>query len=197
MCLITYSCHVVDRLRSSQDGNSAVTFVYCDYASKAQQSANNLLRALLSQLITHLGPESEVIKELQFQYTHGYFLTHELTMELFTKIATSGQFKVIWLCADALDELEQKEKDAFLHSLSMICKHCIFHVFLTGRPVVEASVKDIIGTDVQFFPITTISNLVDIHSFLEHELRKDSTPRAMKNDLQNTIFQCLAGETST
>ena len=184
-------------MRSAQDGNSAVTFVYCDYASKAQQSANNLLRALLSQLITHLSPESKVVKELQYQYTHGHPLTHKLTMELFTKIATSSQLKVIWLCADALDELEWKEQDAFLHALSMMCKHHIFHVFLTGRFVVEASVKHRIGTDVQFFPITTISNLDDIDSFLKHELSKDLTPCAMKTDLWDTIFKYLAGETST
>ena len=194
--LITYSGHVIAHLRSARDGNSAVTFVYCDYSSKAQQSANNLLRALLSQLITHLDPESTVIKELQYQYTHGYSLTHDLTMELFTKVATSDQFKVIWLCADALDELEWKEQDAFLHSLSMICKHHIFRVFLTGRSVVEASVKHI-GTDIQFFPITTRSNLDDIHSFLVHELSKDHTPGAMKTDLLDTIFDDLAGETST
>ena len=92
MQLILYSGHVIAHLRPAQDGNSAVTFVDCDYASKAQQSANSLLRALLSQLITHLGPESKVIKELQYQYTHGYSLTHELTMEFFTKVATFFQF---------------------------------------------------------------------------------------------------------
>ena len=198
MCLITYSCHVVAHLCcSARDDNSAVAFVYCDYASKAQQSANNLLRALLSQLITHLSPESKVIKELQYQYTHGYTLTHKLTMELLTEVATSSQLKAIWLCADALDELGGEEQDAFLHALSMLCKHHIFHVFLTGRFVVEARVKHRIGTDIQFFAITTTSNLDDIDSFLKHELSKDLTPGAMKTDLWDTIFEYLAGKTST
>ena len=195
MHLITYSCHVVGRLRrSAQDGNSAVTFVYCDYASKAQQSANDLLKALLSQLITHLDPESEVIENLQYYHKHGYSLTHELTMEFFTKVATSFQFKMIWLCADALDELAREEQDTFLHSLSVICQHSVFHVFLTGRFVVEETVRHHMGTDVQFFSITTKSNLDDIHSFLEHELKKD---RTIKTDLKNIIVEHLTGDTST
>ena len=53
------------------------------------------------------------------------------------------------------------------------------------------------GTNVQFFAITTKSILDDTHSFLEHELSKDLTPAAMKTDLKKIIVEHLAGDTST
>ncbi|KAI0254446.1 hypothetical protein BJV78DRAFT_918834 [Lactifluus subvellereus] len=182
-------CRVIDHLRRSTNPLAVVLYIYCDYTLKPPQTANDLVGAMLSQLVSHLGPDHEIIKELQ---KHREESTPYSQEDMFSKIAGSKLFQRIWLCVDGLDELGAPEQVHLLDSLRKICQTATFRVFVTGRSSVqvkhrlEGSLPSLPRpVPVAYFNIP--ANERDLELYINEQLKKDPYPQYMNDGLEGQI----------
>ena len=121
----------LQRTFSSKD--DAVTFLYCNYKEREQQTVNNLVSSLIRQLIDQIDFVPEDLSSLyKSRAKHGTrpsrFQLHELL------ISTASHFSTLFLVIDALDECSESDGTrSFLASdLRKMLPHARF--LFTSRP---------------------------------------------------------------
>ena len=160
--------------------------MYCDYKDQAIQTVLNILGSILQQLL-HALPFVPTVIQDKLKMKH-YVISD--TVQIF-KLALP-QFHSIFVCIDALDELETKTCIELLRLFRDELGAA--KLFLTGRPTVR-------GTIIRTLRISTeATNEViieahpdDIKVFLLKELldSMDENPSAMDNRLQEDIISKL------
>ena len=167
--------------------NIAVAAFYCDYLSQQEQTTNNIVGAILKQLVGR-GVIAEDIREA-FQKAkkevggRGPRLADLMGM-LRTTIASLPR---VFICIDALDECLPKCLPELLKSLRDIVRESpSMRIFLTGRPYVREDIQRYL-TGVVVIPISP--NTDDIRNYLEMRLEGDAEPEAMSDDLRADIVR--------
>ena len=169
--------------------NIAVVGLYCDFLSQQEQTATNIMGAVLKQLVRREGiPEylREAFQKGQKEYGGRGLRLAELMGML--KIAI-GSIPQVFICLDALDECLPKHLPELLESLRNILRESPrARIFLTGRPHVAEDVKRDFPKAV-VIPISP--NPDDIRNYVEMRLDRDTEPEAMNKDLRADIVRVI------
>ena len=176
-----------DQVRSR---DIAVAGLYCDYLAQEQQSATNMLGAILKQLLERDGiPESlrEVYRSGKRGFGGRAVQLPDLLKILKTTIASLSE---VFICIDGLDECLQKNRRELLESLQEIVRASPdTRVFLSGRPHIRDEVKKYFAGAIMVAVIPTIG---DIEKYLEMRLDRDPTPSAMDHNLRAEIMRVIS-----
>jgi len=186
---------VIDSLcQQAKEENISVAAFYLDFLSQREQTINNILGAILKQLVGRGG----VTKGLQeaFQKAkrevggRGPRLADLMGM-LRTAIASLPK---VFICIDALDECLPKCLPELLESLRDIIRESpSTRIFLTGRPHVREDIQRYFSKAV-VIPISP--NTDDVRNYLEMRLDRDPEPEAMDSDLRVEIVRVILDKIS-
>ena len=155
-----------------------LAYVYCDYRDQKEQSIENILGAILKQLIGLLPETPEtILKVYDERVKHQKPLSSADAMDLLR--AACAQFSKTYVCLDALDEvgdlrgLLTKLRDS---PSSM-------QIFLTGRQHIQGTVQEYFKED-NLISIEAHEN--DIRLICENEIggANDLEPDAMDEKLR-------------
>ena len=181
---------VIDSLcDQAGEENIAVAGLYCDFLAQQQQTVNNIMGAMLKQLVSR----GEVPEDLRnaFHKAKREFggrgpLLGDLMGMLRTAIASIPR---VFICVDALDECLPKYLPDLLRSLRNIAQESpTTKIFFTGRPHVRDEMQRFF-TKAVVMPIAPNTN--DILSYVEMRLARDSEPEAMSSDLRGDIVRVI------
>ncbi|KAI5816001.1 hypothetical protein BZA77DRAFT_264682, partial [Pyronema omphalodes] len=174
----------LSRILKYQSEKSCVIWVYCDYQDENQQTAENLLGALLKQVLHSIPDDLEdVIKELQTMKKENRFLDLKSVCRFLTDAL--GRFGNVYVCIDALDEC-QEYRILFLRSLNDLLQTRklsgrFTRVFLTGREHVDQYINNHL-TGPSMCTIKLEANKEDIAKYLEHQIELDDNGSGIKMD---------------
>jgi len=181
---------VIDSLcDQAEEENIAVAGLYCDFLAQQQQTVNNIIGAMLKQLISR----GEVTVDLRNAFHkakrefggRGPPLADLMGM-LRTAIASIPR---VFICVDALDECLPKLLPDLLGSLRDIARESpTTKIFFTGRPHVREDIQRFFTKAVV---MTITPNTNDIRSYVEMRLARDSEPEAMSSDLREDIMRVI------
>jgi len=163
--------------------------MYCDYLAQDEQSAMNMLGALLNQLLERDGIPGHLRQTFRKE-KRGFggraVQLVDLVKILKTIIAALSE---VFICIDALDECLPDHRSRLLESLRDIVRASpTTRVFLSGRPHISDEVRRYF-TEAITIPI--IPTIGDIESYLEMRLVRDTTPSAMDGNLRAEIMRVI------
>jgi hypothetical protein len=157
--------------------------VYCDYRDQEDQTTENILGAVLTQLIELL---PEVPKAVLEMYEKCVKQKRSLSAEDATDLlwVSCALFNKVYVCVDALDELRN------LRGLLKCLRDgpSSIQIFLTGRPHIQEIVQEYLNEKQS---ITIEAHECDIRQFIEHEIGgpNDIEPKAMDERLRMQILK--------
>ena len=181
---------VIDSLcdRAAEE-NIAVAAFYCDFLSQQDQTINNIMGAILKQLVDRGG----IAKDLRDAFRkakneiggRGPRLSDLMGMLR----AVISSLPRVFICIDALDECLPNRLAELFESLRDIVRESpTARIFLTGRPHVGDDVRRYFAKAV-VIPISP--NIDDIRNYVEKRLDRDGEPEAMSNDLRTDIVKSI------
>lgn len=139
-------------------------YMYWDYRDQKEQTIEDILGALLTQLLKSLREIPVTVMEIYEQRVgQNRSLGLEDSSELLRIACT--QFRRVYICLDALDELQPSYLEGLLRRLSNVPSAS--QIFLTGRPHVQKVVQKFVKTDTG---IIIEAHESDIRRFVEHEI---------------------------
>ena len=184
-----FSSLVVDRLCNQSEGkNTAVTCFYLDFAARKEQSVASILGSLLRQVVGGMEKVPEEItrafeKQKMAIGGRGPQLTDIVKM-LGTITSTLRTF----VCIDALDECDFKNRVDLLNSLQQILGTSLLtRIFIIARPHVRPEIERRLPGRVMSVSIGLNKN--DITGYLRLRLDEDETPEAMNESLKADILK--------
>ncbi|KAI5783940.1 ankyrin repeat-containing domain protein [Peziza echinospora] len=174
-----------------QGGNIGVAVLYSDYRDHASQTGKNILGSLLQQLLLLLPSIPVEVQEqlVSVQMQRKHVETVHIS-QMLKKIVK--EFHSVFVCIDAIDELDPKTCNELLVSLREQLPTA--KMFLTGRPTVRDTIIRALKMSAhppEEFIIKASES--DIQSFLSNELEidKNITPDAMNSELHAEILHKL------
>ena len=181
---------VIDSLcDQAGEENVAVAAFYCDYLFQQEQTIDNIMGAILKQLVARGGITEnlrEAFKKAKKEVGgRGPRLTDLMRM-LRTTIASLPR---TFICIDALDECLPKCLPELFESLGDLVRESpSARIFLTGRPHVGEDVRRYF-TKAVVIPISP--DREEIRGYVEMRLDRDAEPEAMSNDLRADIVRVI------
>ena len=189
---------VIDTLRKQVRGqNVAVLSLYCDYQAQKDQSAVNLIGALLRQVALRArgipGEIKSAFDEAMQEGGEGLRLPD--MVELFVKSIDS--IELVYLCVDAVDEVLREHRPDFLRALrQIICDTPNTRLFLIGRPYIRGELDGYFTKGAKV--IQVVADQGDITKYLSQRIddgrRQD--PDLMTEDLENDIMRTMLEKAS-
>ena len=169
--------------------NIAVAGLYCDYLAHEQQSATNMLGAILKQLIERDGIP-ELIRQVFRVGKRGFGGRAAQLLDLVEILKkTIASLPEVFICIDGLDECLPKNRRKLLESLQDIARASpTTRIFLSGRPHIRDEVERYFAEAIKIAVMPTVE---DIERYLEMRLDRDPTPSAMDNSLRAEIMQVI------
>ena len=178
---------MIDKLEDRVVANGSkigLAYVYCDYRDQKGQTVENILGAVLKQLLSRLLPEipETVSKLYEERITHEKPLSSADAVDLLR--TACAQFSKVYVCLDALDEVGNLRDllDKLRESPSSM------QIFVTGRQHIRSTVQEYFKEE-NCISIEAHKN--DIRLFIEHEIggANDLEPDAMDEKLRKDIFR--------
>ena len=178
----------------AEEENIAVAAFYCDFRSQEEQTIDNIMGAILKQVVGRGG----ISKDLREAFEKAKKVVGgrgpqlaDLMGMLRTAIASLSR---VFICIDALDECLPKCLLELLVSLRDIVRDSTStRIFLTGRPHIWGDIQRYF-TKAVVVPISP--NPDDIRNYVEMRLDRDSEPEAMSKDLRVEIVRVILEKTS-
>ena len=171
----------------AREEDITVAWLYCDYNTQQDQTAINMIGAILKRVVG-----SEIPQDIRKAFQEGRRpLVADLKRMLRAAIASSPQ---VFICIDALDECLPKDLPELLESLRDVVRESPnTRIFLTGRPHVEEDIR-------KYFPkavgITISLNQDDIRNYVVMKLDRDDEPEAMNDHLRAEIVKIILEKVS-
>jgi len=167
----------------------AVAAFYCDFRDHQEQTATNILGAILKQLVAREG----VLEHLKvaFQKAKGEIGGRGLRLPDVVRMLTQAiaTLPQVFICIDALDECPPKHLVELLQSLKDILRETpSTRIFVTGRPHVEVEVTRYLATSVSV-PISPKPD--DLKRYLEKKMEIDTIRDAMSDALRADILRVI------
>jgi len=180
---------VIDSLCDKARGEeAAVAGFYFDFAAQKEQSSASMMGALLKQAV---GGLENVPREIARAYEdQKKFLGGRgpQLADIVNMLQTIASEKPTFICIDALDECVAGHRVKVLNSLNEILRRSPdTRIFLTGRPHIQAEVRNRLSGRVTTMRITPRRQ--DIISYLHSRLDEDTTPDAMDSTLEAEILR--------
>ena len=167
----------------------AVAMFYCDFRDHQQQTATDIVGAILKQLVvrgTVLDNVQMAFQKAKNEVGGRGLRLPDMARMLKQAIATLPR---VFICIDALDECPPKHQLELLGSLKDILEELPrTRIFVTGRPQVETEISRYFATSVTV-PISPKRN--DIERYLEKKLDMDTEPDAMSPALRADILRII------
>jgi len=181
---------VIDSLCDQGGGEDiAVAAFYCDFLSQQEQTTNNIVGAILKQLVGRAKITKglrEAFEKAKKEVGGRRPQLADLMGMLRTTIASLPK---VFICVDALDECLPKCLPELLESLRDIVRESpSTRIFLTGRPHVREDIQRCF-TKMVVVPISP--NADDIRNYVKRRLDRDSEPEAMTDDLRADIVRVI------
>ena len=174
---------VVDSLcDQAMEEDLVVAWLYCDYNSQQEQTAINVMGAILRRLVGR-----EIPEDIREAFEEG---RRPLLSDLMRILRiTIASLPPAFICIDALDECLPNDLAELLESLRDIVRESpSTRIFLTGRPHVEEAVRRYFAK-VAVIPVSP--NQDDIKNYLEMRFNRDDQPKAMNDDLRADIVRTI------
>jgi len=181
---------VIDSLCDQGDEeNIAVAAFYCDFLSQHEQTTNNILGAILKQLLG-MGEITKGLREAFRKAEKEVGGKGPRLVDLIGMLRTViASLPKVFICIDALDECLPKCLPELLESLRGIVRESpTTRIFLTGRPHVGEDIQRYF-TKVVVIPISPKTD--DVRNYLEMRLDRDAEPEAMNSDLRVDIVRVI------
>ena len=180
---------VVDMLcRQAVGKNVAVACFYFDFAAQEEQSPTAILGAVLKQVVGGLDKIPErIVNAFQDRgnITGGGELVLSEIVELLRDISSS---RCTYICIDALDEYQARDRVKLLDSLHEILRESPgVRIFLTGRPHIRGEVDKHLAGRAATISITPTKD--DIVKFLRAKLKEDTMRDEMNQSLEEEIIE--------
>ena len=170
----------------------AVVGLYCDFRQQQEQSATNILGAILKQLVSRSGIPvniQEAFQKAEREFGGRGLLLSEM-VDILKKTITS--LPQLFICVDALDECIPKHQQALLESLQeIVAVSPNIRVFLTGRPHIEQKIVKLFS-QLARLPLSPTHD--DIKSYLKMKLDRNDDPSAMDDKLRADIMRIILEE---
>jgi len=181
---------VIDSLcDQAGDENIAVAAFYCDFLSQQEQTINNIVGAILKQLVGRGGIAKDLREAFQKAKKEVGGRGPRLGDLIGMLKATIASLPRVFICIDALDECLPKCLPELLGSLRDIIRESpTTRIFLTGRPHVRDDIQRYFSKAV-VIPISPNRN--DIQNYLEMRLERDAEPETMSSNLRADIVRVL------
>ena len=168
----------------------ATAMFYYDFRDQNEQTATNIIGAILKQLVFRKEVLEHVQKVFQKGRDRGPRLP-DLVQMLKEAVVTLPQ---VFICIDALDECLPQHLLELLMSLKDILPESRrARIFFTGRPQVEAEITRHFTCSVTV-PISP--KIHDIERYLEKKLDMDTEHYAMSDSLRADILRIILGKIS-
>jgi hypothetical protein len=180
---------VIDKLREyvAQGSKIGLGYIYCDYRDQKEQTTENILGAVLKQLLGSLPEIPKAVSKLYGErVSQGKPLSLTDAIDLFG--IACAQFSKVYVCLDALDELGN------LRGLLKQLRDSPYsmQIFTTGRHHIQGIVQEHLK-EGQSISITAHES--DIRQFIKHEIGgpNDIEPDAMDERLRKDILEKVVG----
>ena len=172
--------------------NIGIACLYADYKDQSNQTLDHVLGSFLRQLLT-IGqdPPDHVVEKLNKIRHQGKKVNTEDILALL-----KGQLdplKRMFICIDAVDELEPKVRQQLLNVLKELATiRTNIRLFLTGRGYVENEVQ-IHFNIAQRFKVIINASQQDIQEFVlqeikaDHYLNSEAMDEGLEKDIVDTI----------
>ncbi|KAF2185462.1 purine and uridine phosphorylase [Zopfia rhizophila CBS 207.26] len=175
---------VIDKLQDfvAQESKIGLGYIYCDYRDQKEQTIENILGAVLKQLLEALPEIPEAgLKIYGERANQGRPLSSTDVVDLLC--IACAQFSKVCVCLDALDEIGNLWSllDQLRSSPSSI------QIFITGRHHVQGIIHEYFREERS---ISIEAHESDIRRFIEHEIGGDNDlePDAMDETLRKDIL---------
>ena len=180
---------MVDKLcERATDQKIAIACFYCDFQSQNLQTPENVLGALVKQIVRGLGAMPTEIDEA-FRKAKGQVggLGLRVPDVLSLLKASIAPLDQAFICIDALDELLVKHLPTLLRSLHDISQSCpSVRFLLTGRPHIGVEIEKYFPMAARFLQMNGARQ--DIMRYIEMMLDDDPNPEAMNDGLRAEIM---------
>ena len=192
----TISSLVIDTLRKQTRGqNVAVLSLYCDYQAQRDQSAVNMIGALLRQVaLRALRIPSEIKSAFdEAKQEGGEGLRLPDMVKLFVRAINS--IDLVYLCVDAVDEVLPRHRPEFFRALRQIIQDAAnVRLLLTGRPYIRGEVDKHLTKGACIIQI--VADQRDIMRYLSQRMDDDQDSDLMTECLRNDIMETMLETTS-
>ena len=167
----------------------AVAGLYCDFLSQQEQTVNNIIGAILKQLVGR-GDIPSYLREAYQKAKKEFGGRGPQLADLMGMLRTTiASLPRVFICIDALDECPPKCLPELLGSLRDIARVSpTTRIFFTGRPHAREDIQRYF-TKALVIPISP--NRDDIRNYLEMRIDRDAEPEAMNIDLRADIIRVI------
>lgn len=190
---------VIDELKGDREDSKpkiGLAYLYCDYNDPVQ-TVQEVICAMVKQLLNPLDviPE-EIVQIYERLRNEGQPIGLEDAKGML--LHACKPFVRVYVCIDALDELEEKERDKLLESLQGL--PLSVHLFITGRDPVKTTVQCYFRQAVKV-PIEAKKD--DIINLIEDEISKSCQKNSnlmdetLKRDITEQIVAKFGGKLVT
>ena len=189
---------IIDTLRKQNRGRDvAVLSLYCDYQAQKDQSAVNMIGALLRQVALRTPRIPSEIESAfdESKQEGGQGLRLPDMVKLFVKVI--GSIELVYLCVDGVDEVLRQHRSEFLRALRQITQEAPnARLFLTGRPYIRGELDNHLTKGVSV--IQVVANREDITKYLSQKIDDDGhqDPKLMTEDLKSNIMETMLEKAS-
>jgi len=183
---------VIDELCDwAVDRKIAVACFYCDFQSQKMQTPENVLGALVKQIVRKSDTSHTIPAEIaaEFQKAKGYVGGRGLRVPEVLKLlrAALTPFDGAFVCIDALDELLEQHLPKLLRSLHVIYQSCPgIRFFFIGRSHITVEMEEYFPGSARLLQTKPIEE--DIRRYVKMMLDDDPDPAAMNTDLREEIM---------
>ena len=169
--------------------NIAIAMFYCDFHDQHDQTATNIIGAILKQLVVRgevLGHVRKAFRKAKMEVGGRGLRLPDMVQMLKQALAALPQ---VFICIDALDECIPRHLLELLGSLRDILQESPrTRVYLTGRPQVEEEITRHFTNRVAI-PISPKTQ--DVKRYLEKKLEMDPQRVAMSDSLRADIMRII------
>jgi len=175
----------------------AVLSLYCDYQAQKDQSAVNMIGALIRQVALGTPRIPREVKNAfeESKQGGGQGLRLADMVKLFVK--TISSIELVYLCVDAVDEMLRQHRSEFLRALQQVIQDAPnVRLFLTGRPYIRGELDKHLTKGA--YIIHVAADQGDITMYLSRKIDDDDDqdPDSMTEDLRNDIMKTMLEKAS-
>ena len=171
-----------------------IAMFYCDFRDQNEQTATNIIGAILKQIVVRgevLECVKKAFKKAKKEVGGRGLRLPDMVQMLKRVVATLPR---VFICIDALDECLPKHLLELFRSLKDILQESRrMRIFFTGRPQVRAEITRHFTSSVTV-PISP--KIHDIERYLEKKLEMDTEHYAMSDGLRADILRTILGKIS-
>jgi hypothetical protein len=163
---------VVDDLtaRFSNDSNTGIAYIYCNFRRQDEQKVDSLLASLLKQLAERQSSLPGTVKDLYDR--HNTNRKRPSLDEVLTVLqSVVALYSRVFIVVDALDECQVSDgfRMRFLSEIFGLQAKCGLNIFATSRPILEVA--------EEFRGSTTLeirAHDEDVRKYLDHQILRSS-----------------------